>query len=323
MKKSFIMGITLLLAQKSLSAVLKDKIKVQPMKPVVVAVIDTGADIKHHALKEFIWTNPGETGRDAWGNDKSNNKIDDDGNGYADDIHGWNFIDNNNDLLDSMGHGTHISGIIKSESSKSPSFLNKKSKPVRLMILKYYDGEASDSENIDNTVKAINYAIRMGANVINYSGGGSLPNKLELAAIENANNKQIFFVAAAGNNRRNTDILNYYPANYKLPNIISVAATDKSGDLMSFSNYGANSIDIAAPGQHVFSTLPDNKFGFMSGTSQSTAFVTGAVALKLAESGGQVDTKRMLSSLIKEGKFNKTLVGKTKFQTALLADTAL
>jgi subtilisin family serine protease len=279
-------------------------------------VIDTGADIYHRELKEVIWSNPGEMGLDQWGHDKATNGIDDDGNGYADDIHGWNFVTNSNDLLDSMGHGTHISGIIKNESGKSP--LVKNNSPVKLMILKYYDPEASDSQNIENTVKAINYAVKMGAKVINYSGGGSLPNRAELAAIQNANDHKIIVVAAAGNNSKNTDIMGYYPANYHLPNIISVAATDNLGDITTFSNYGQKSIDLAAPGKRIFSTLPDNKFGFMSGTSQSTAFVSGAVALKLWENPSLREPQQVLPALVHDGKYNKSLVGKTKFQTALL-----
>jgi len=236
MKKSFIAGILLLTAQKNFAALKKDQAVPDPRKPVTVAVIDTGADINHKELKDFIWTNPGETGTDRWGRDKSTNGIDDDGNGYADDLHGWNFVSNTNDLLDSMGHGTHISGIIKNESSKSPFTSNKSNKKpkIGLMILKYYDAEASDSQNIENTVKALNYAIKMGAQVINYSGGGSLPSQAELSAIQEANRRHIFVVAAAGNNNKNTDIMGYYPANYRLPNIISVAATNKEGELINF-----------------------------------------------------------------------------------------
>ncbi|MCC2678537.1 MAG: hypothetical protein K0R29_1113 [Pseudobdellovibrio sp.] len=317
MKKSFIAGILLLTAQKNFAAIKKDQALPDLRKPVTVAVIDTGTDINHKELKNYIWTNPGETGTDRWGRDKSTNGIDDDGNGYADDLHGWNFVSNTNDLLDSMGHGTHISGIIKNESSKSP-FQNNKPK-IRLMILKYYDAESSDSQNIENTVKAMHYAIKMGAQVINYSGGGSLPSRAELSALQEANRRHIFVVAAAGNNNKNTDIMGYYPANYRLPNIISVAATDKTGELMSFSNYGQNSIDLAAPGQQVFSTMPGNKFGFMSGTSQSTAFVTGALALKLWETGSAENPEKGWLALLKEAKFNKSLVGKTRFQMALLS----
>jgi subtilisin family serine protease len=318
MKRSFIVGIALLLSPKIFASFTKKQVGIAHMKPVVVAVVDTGVDINHRALKDFIWTNPGETGLDVWGNDKSTNNLDDDGNGYADDLHGWNFVNNNNDLLDSMGHGTHVAGVIKNESSKS-GFLKKSKNAVKMMVLKYYNPESNDSQNIENTVKAINYAVKMGADIINYSGGGSLPSRLELKAIEAANTRHIYVVAAAGNHNKNTDIINYYPANYNLPNIISVAATNKTGELVAFSNYGQNSVDLAAPGQHIFSTLPGNKFGFMSGTSQATAFVTGAVALKLLESREFRDPKKMISSLIQDGKFNKSLVGKTKYQLALMA----
>lgn len=318
MHKTFIVGILLLSTQNSFASIKKNQVLPELRKPITVAVIDTGTDVDHKELKKYIWTNPGESGTDRWGRDKSANGLDDDGNGYADDLHGWNFVLNSNDLLDSMGHGTHISGIIKNESSKSP--FNKNKPTVKIMVLKYYDLEATDSQNIENTVKALNYAVKMGAHVINYSGGGSLPSRAELSAIQEANRRHIYVVAAAGNNKKNTDIMGYYPANYRLPNVISVAATDKTGELMGFSNYGQNSIDLAAPGQHIFSTMPGNKFGFMSGTSQSTAFVTGALALKLWENPSNIDPQKMLPALIREGKFNKTLVGKTRYQTALLSN---
>ena len=321
MNKAFIVGLALLISQKNFAAIRKSQ-EIEIKRPAItVAVIDTGADINHRELIDYIWINPGESGKDAFGRDKSNNGVDDDDNGFVDDIHGWNFVDNNNDLLDSMGHGTHVSGIIKNESSKSP-LIDKRRNPVRLMILKYYDPDATDAQNIENTVKAINYAVKMRADIINYSGGGSLPNRFEKAAIESANSKHVIFVAAAGNNSKNNDIMNYYPADYHLPNIISVAATDKSGEFVSFSNYGQNTVDIAAPGKQIFSTLPGNKFGLMSGTSQSTAFVTGVVALKLRENPGFRDPQKILEEILHEGQFNKSLIGKTRYQTALVANLA-
>jgi subtilisin family serine protease len=125
-------------------------------------------------------------------------------------------------------------------------------------------------------------------------------------------------VAAAGNNKTNTDINSYYPANYGLKNIISVAATEKTGELVSFSNYGSKTVDIAAPGRNVFSTLPENKFGYMSGTSQSTAFVSGRLAAILSRTQKRIP-ELLLNQLIDEAEFNKTLAGKTKFQVALVA----
>ena len=314
MTKSFMMGIALLFSANSFAAVrARETIKIS-RAPITVAVIDTGADVHHRALKNAIWTNPGESGLDQFGRSKENNNIDDDGNGFVDDIHGWNFVDNNNDLQDQMGHGTHISGIISSESRRSSS-------SVKLMVLRYYKNDASDSENIENTVKAINYAVTMGAKIINYSGGGSLPNKAERTAIEKANSLGVIFVAAAGNNSKNTDIMNYYPANYGISNIISVAAADDKGDLTGFSNYGEKTVDIAAPGKHIFSTLPDNTYGFMSGTSQATAFVTGVIAQILSEKSKMATPDEALKIILSSGRYKQSLFKRTKFNVALLSNS--
>ncbi|MGZ3748468.1 MAG: S8 family serine peptidase, partial [Pseudobdellovibrionaceae bacterium] len=122
---------------------------------ITVAIIDTGVDAHHPLLQGSLWTNPGDSGIDEAGRDKSQNGIDDDGNGFVDDVHGWNFADNNNQLSDLHGHGTHIAGIIQRMSPKT-----------NIMILKYYDAKASGAENLTNSVKAIRYAIQMKAKII-------------------------------------------------------------------------------------------------------------------------------------------------------------
>lgn len=285
---------------------------------ILIAIIDTGADIKHKELKNFIWNNEGETGVDLFGHDKSTNGIDDDNNGFVDDIHGWNFVDDTNNVTDFHGHGTHITGIIKTQfQNHTKSIFKSDSSSAKFMILKYYDPKASDSKNIIYTVKAIEYAVKMKATLINYSGGGSDQNLNEYLAIKKAAMNKILFIAAAGNNNSNTDNKKYYPANYELNNIISVAATDSKGELLQFSNYGPKSIDIAAPGKSIYSTLPNNSFGFMSGTSQSTAYITGWLA-GLIYKNNTHKLNEILVDLLSFGKFNKSLKNKTKFQLALL-----
>lgn len=316
MKNKFILGAALLFTQNNYAAINKNIVFEPKPKNITVAVIDTGADIKHKDLQNFIWINEGETGRDFMGRDKASNGIDDDNNGFIDDIHGWNFVDNNNDVSDSHGHGTHISGIIKKEYQRHHSD-NAPAPSVRLMILKYYSPRAADSENILNTAKAIEYATKMNAQIINYSGGGSNQYLKEFKAIETASKKNILFIAAAGNNSMNTDDKKYYPANYPLENIISVAATDNKGELVSFSNYGSNTIDIAAPGKLIYSSLPNNTYGIMSGTSQATAFISG-VAASLIVKRKMSHTKEILFDLLASSKFNESLKGKTKFQLALV-----
>ncbi|MBY0554448.1 S8 family serine peptidase [bacterium] len=317
MNNKFILGTALLFSQISEAAINKSAaLNFKPNK-IVIAVIDTGVDINHRDLKNIIWTNPGETGKDIFGRDKSTNGIDDDGNGYADDLHGWNFVNNSNDVSDSHGHGTHIAGIIQKEYRKhTPSSTSPP--PARLMVLKYYSPDAQDSENVLNTVRAIEYANRMEANIINYSGGGGSAFTREYKAIEKSMQKNILFIAAAGNNNSNTDNKKYYPASYELDNIISVAATDNDGEFVSFSNYGQKSIDIAAPGKMIYSALPNNNYGFMSGTSQATAYVTGVAASLIAKSTSPLKTQEVLIDLLATSKFSKSLKGKTKFQLAMV-----
>jgi subtilisin family serine protease len=262
----------------------------QGSRQIVVAVIDTGADIHHEDLAQNIWTNPGETGLDKKGRDKATNGIDDDGNGFVDDVHGWNFVSNTNDLTDNHGHGTHIAGIIGAEAGNKKGIAGIAPK-VSLMILKYYDPKVPNTDNLRNTVNAIKYAVMMrnkygiNVNVINYSGGGTEYSQDEHDAIEEARKANILYVAAAGNERSNSDRHKYFPADYGLSNIISVTAIDPSTEVLPSSNYGTETVDIAAPGQNILSTLPGNQYGFMTGTSQATAFVSGAAVLVMARRG--------------------------------------
>ena len=244
-------------------------------RKVVVAVIDTGIDEDHEDLKNNIWTNPGETGLDAKGRDKATNGIDDDDNGFVDDVHGWNFVSNNNSLVDNHGHGTHIAGIIGAEADNKKGIIGI-APEVSLMILKYYDPNVNGTDNLKNTIRAMQYAVKMGAHIINYSGGGTEFSHEEQDAVMSAEKKGILFVAAAGNEKSNSDQFHYYPADYKLKNIISVTAIDPTTEVLPSSNYGVETVDIAAPGYNILSCLPKNSYGLMTGTSQATAFVTGA-----------------------------------------------
>ena len=248
---------------------------------VVVAVIDTGADVNHPDLAENIWHNPGETGKDANGNDKATNGIDDDNNGYIDDVYGWDFVNNKAEVVDNHGHGTHIAGIIGAVGGNGIGISGVCPK-VSLMILKYFDPKSKGNDNLKNTVRAIRYAVDMGANIINYSGGGTDPNDDEFEAIKYAEDKGVLVVAAAGNEHSNSDVSHYYPADYNLSNIISVTAIDTFAKVLRSSNYGTKTVHIAAPGEGIYSTLPGGNYGLMTGTSQATAFVSGVAALILS-----------------------------------------
>ncbi|MGE5086672.1 MAG: S8 family peptidase [Bacillota bacterium] len=260
---------------------------------IVVAIIDTGVDVNHPLIRDNLWTNP---------NEKMNGK-DNDGNGYAGDMHGWNFVSDNNDLTDNHGHGTHVAGIIRQRTLSSR---------VKFMILKYYDPQQPGKNNLLNTVRAIRYATKMKVDIINYSGGGEERSALEEKAIREAQQQGILFIAAAGNDGRNTDKQGYYPAGYKLDNIISVAALDSARHLIGSSNYGAKSVDIAAPGKNIYSSLPNNQYGLMTGTSQATAWVTGLAASLMLQNPSKRSPYFIKERLEHEGVRDEALVDKLK-----------
>lgn len=277
-------------------------------RDIVVAVIDTGIDVNHEDLRANLWFNPGELGRDQKGRDKSKNGVDDDGNGFIDDVNGWNFVSNSSDLSDHHGHGTHIAGIIGAEAGNNKGIVGIAPK-VSLMILKYFDPK-TPSDNLKNTIRAIQYAVKMKAHIINYSGGGLEYSAEEKAAIDAARKSGILFVAAAGNEKSNSDQKPYYPADYGLSNIISVTAIDPNTEVLRSSNYGIETVDIAAPGQNILSTLPYNQYGKMTGTSQATAFVTGGAAIVMAHKMNFLaeDVKKYL---LTTGDSLESLIGKT------------
>ena len=271
----------------------------QNKPPLVIAVIDTGIYKQHPCLKNQLWINKDEI---------PNNGKDDDKNGFIDDINGWNFVDNNNKIQDSHGHGTHVSGIIASQGPPNCEVIGV-SPHVKIMTLKYYEEGADSSHNIINTIKSIEYAVNNGADIINYSGGGPGANQGEKTAIAQAADKDIIFVAALGNEgSRVGDKFKYYPASYNLPNIVFVQSHNEKDERVESSNYiEAKTLEPkrvqTAPGENIISTLPSplylqgklknsanvlrslaspfkkNYYGYMTGTSQATAVATGVVAL--------------------------------------------
>lgn len=230
---------------------------------IVVAVIDTGIDPNHKDLSKNIWQDP---------RIKSNR------------VYGWNFITDSANPTDDHNHGTHVAGIIGAVGDLE-SGVSGVAHHVSIMAVKYYSEANTGSVNLRNTVKAIRYAADHGAKIINYSGGGPEFSQEEYLAIKYAESKGILFVAAAGNEHKNADIAEnyYYPAAYQLPNMISVAATDIHNHLLSSSNWGPSHVDVAAPGENIYSTLPGGRYGYMTGTSQATAFVSGLAALLLSQ----------------------------------------
>jgi subtilisin family serine protease len=248
----------------------------------IVAVIDTGIDLNHPDLKNHIWKNPGET--------NCSDGIDNDNNGFIDDCYGWNFVSNSSNTQDDDGHGTHVAGTIGAVTNNNMGVAGL-NWYIKLMPVKILD--STGSGDVANLIKAIDYAVKNGAKIINSSLGYPdscsyvSPSQALYDAIKSAGDRGVLFVAAAGNYGCNNDKTPLWPASFNLPNIISVGASDKDDNLANFSNYGENSVHLLAPGVNILSTYFDtsnNKstYASASGTSMAAPFVTGAAALLMS-----------------------------------------
>ena len=235
---------------------------------VIVAVIDTGVLYTHSDLSSNIWKNTGEI---------PGNGIDDDHNGYVDDIRGWNFVNNSSDPIDDNSHGTHVSGTIGAVGNNTIGVAGVNWQ-VKIMPLKAF-GYMGDAETSD-IIKSIEYANANGASVISNSWGDVRFSQGLKDAIDAS---PAVVVCAAGNSPElpepNNDIVPVYPASYDSVNIISVAATDAIDQLASFSHYGQMSVDLGAPGTNILSTYSDGYYGYNMGTSMATPHVSGVAAL--------------------------------------------
>lgn len=225
-------------------------------KEIIVAVIDTGIDPTHPYLRDNLIVKEGVTSDKNYGIDFSKNRV------------------SRLQPIDAHGHGTHVSGIIKSVYPN-----------VKLLPLKYYNPQASGQDNLNSTIAALKYAVDQNVDIINYSGGGPEPAIEELKILKEAEKKGILIVAAAGNEESNIDVRSnaYYPASYGLKNIITVTAHDKNLQMLNSSNWGKESVDISAPGYRIRSALPNGRAGYLTGTSQATAFVSGSAALIMSQ----------------------------------------
>ncbi len=234
---------------------------------VVIGVIDTGVDYNHPDLAANIYVNPGEI---------AGNGIDDDGNGFIDDVRGWDFVNNDNDPMDDNGHGTHCSGTIGGVGNNGIGVAGVNWR-VKIMPLKFLS--ASGSGSTTDAIECIEYATMMGINLTSNSWGGGGYSQAMADAIADAGANNILFVAAAGNSSSDNDASPHYPSSYDMDNVVAVAATDHNDNLASFSSYGATSVDLAAPGDDILSTLPGGAYGLLSGTSMATPHVSGALGL--------------------------------------------
>ncbi len=252
---------------------------------VIVAVIDSGIDYNHPDLNANMWINDGEVNTPGVVDVNDFNNVDDDGNGFIDDIYGYDFVDDDGDPMDELFHGTHVAGIIGAIGNNGEGIAGV-CWTVKLMALRILDANGVGATS--DAIEAINYAMTYRAKVINASWGGYSYSQALYDAIGAVGNAGILFVAAAGNDGINQAT---YPAAFDLDNIISVMATDTFDNMAFFSNYNFETVDLGAPGVGILSTTPTNatawmtannipiNYAFESGTSASAAHVTGACVL--------------------------------------------
>jgi subtilisin family serine protease len=239
-------------------------------KAVTVAVVDTGIDLGHPDLVENLWTNSGEVPDDG---------IDNDGNGFVDDIHGFDFIERDGTPQDDNEHGTHVAGTIGARGNNGLAVVGV-SHHVSLQAVRVLDAQGEGS--LDDVVSGVLYAVENGAKVINMSLGSSEPSSVEIAAMRRAQLAGALVITASGNEGVNNDTYPSFPASYPLSNIIAVGASDEADEITDFSNYGRSKVDLVAPGAGVLSTIPGGGTEFFDGTSMAAPHVTGVAALILA-----------------------------------------
>jgi len=286
---------------------------------VVIGVVDTGVDIDHPDLKDNIWRNLAEV---------PDNGIDDDGDGYVDDVNGWDFYNNDKTVFDNSNidaHGTHVAGTIGAVGNNGLGVVGV-SWHVKLMPLKFL-GSPDGTGTTSQAISALQYAKMMhdrGVNLraVNASWGGTAFSQALLDAIGELNSAGILFVAAAGNEGMDNDSFPSYPANYDVPNVISVGAEDQFLQRAPFSNFGRQTVDIYAPGVKILSTIPQGTYGLLSGTSMAAPHVTGTAALICAARPG-IPLTQLKNSILFGSYIVAVREKKLVATTHLKADTAL
>jgi len=267
-------------------------------RDITIAVIDTGVDYNHPDLKANMWVNAGEVAADG---------IDNDGNGYIDDIYGWNAATDTGNPFDGHGHGTHCAGTIGAVHGNGG--VAGVMGDVKIMAVKFLTDSGSGS--LVDAIEAIDYATKMDVDLMSNSWGGGGYTQALFDSIKAASDKGIVFVAAAGNSTSNNDVRANYPSNYATDNMIAVAAITHQDQLASFSSYGKRTVHIAAPGRNVLSTTPNNGYSVFSGTSMATPHVSGVLGLYLAQEGRRPHAEtleRLMATSVPSSAYRRTTV---------------
>ncbi len=242
---------------------------------ITVAVVDSGLDVTHPQMASRVLINSNEI---------PDNGIDDDQNGLTDDYYGWDYVANKPLTDDYQYHGTHVSGIVAAHhtdsSAGAQNYVQGAAPEAKILPLAFLNKNGDGA--MSNSVRAIAYAIQRGARVINASWGGAFCSRSLRDMIATLDAKNVLFVAAAGNEAINIDRFKTYPASLNFPALISVGATGENDIMADFSNYGAESVHIFAPGSQIISTIPNSMMAGLSGTSMAAPFVSGAAALLLS-----------------------------------------
>ncbi len=277
-------------------------------KDTVIAIIDSGINTLHPDLIDNIWINTGEI---------AGNGIDDDKNGYIDDTNGWNFLDNSSNVTDKNGHGTHVAGIIAATGNNSLGVTGIMWN-AQIMVLKFLDEDGLGY--IEDAVSAVIYASKMGASIISNSWGGNAYSQALKDAIDAS---PALVVCASGNEfiGLDNDVYRVYPASFTSNNIISVASSDLNDHIAIFSNFGENSVDVAAPGNNIYSTLSES-YGYLSGTSMATPYVSGLAGL-IKSFRPELNNLQIKNTILNNVDFISSLTGKVLTSGRINAYNAL